>query len=135
MSESGINKFFSTARERYSILLKRRAGLPKPWSVDPIFQREYFCNVFRESDKTTEWFRENIRDKVRDDPQKALLAIAAFRWFNKIETGEKIKDLLVGEWSSEAASERLLNARPVVTGAYIIKTPDGMNKMTGVLWC
>lgn len=133
-STPGIDKFFALAQERYRIHINKSGGHPKPWSDDPIFQREYFCNVFREDDKTTAWFRENIRSKIID-PKKLLLAIVAFRWFNKIETGKIIKPLLLDDWSSEAASERLLGVSPVVTGAYIIKTPDGMNKMTGVLWC
>lgn len=135
MAEHNIDKFFAIARERYSILLKRRAGLPKPWSADPIFQREYFCNIFREDDRTTTWFRENIRDLVRNDPRKALIAIVAFRWFNKIESGERIKDILLGDWDSVKAYNRLSSQKPVVTGAYIIKTPDGMTKLKGVLWC
>ncbi len=135
MSESGIDKFFAIARERYSILLKRRAGLPKPWSDDPIFQTEYFCNIFREDDRTTTWFRENVRDALRDDPKEVLAAIVAFRWFNKIETGEKIKEFLLGEWDQVKVFNKLMNQKPVVTGAYIIKTPDGMTKLKGVLWC
>jgi hypothetical protein len=133
--ENQINKFFAVARERYNILLKRRAGLPKPWSDDPIFRTEYFCNVFREDDRTTMWFRENIRDKLRNDPKEALAAIAAFRWFNKIETGEKIKEFLLGDWDHVKVYNKLSNVKPVVTGAYIIKTPDGMTKLKGVLWC
>lgn len=135
LTKVGVEKFFSIARERYQILLNRNAGLPKPWSTDPIFQTEYFCNVFRENDKTTVWFRENIRNPLRNEPQKVLLAIVAFRWFNKIETGERIKEFLLGEWDSVKVHNRLASQKPVVTGAYIIKTPDGMNKLKGVLWC
>lgn len=135
MSEEGIDKFFAIARERYQILLNRRVGMSKPWSQDPIFQSEYFCNVFREDDRTTKWFRENVRDKLKNDPREALTAIVAFRWFNKIETGEKIKEFLLGEWDSVKVYNRLQAQKPVVTGAYIIKTPDGMTKLKGVLWC
>ncbi len=132
--EAGIEKFFAVANERYQIFLDRQAGKPKPWSQHPIFQTEYFCNVFRENDRTTTWFRENVRDKVRYHPEKALLAITAFRWFNKIETGELIKDILLDEWDETKVYNRLSCQKPVVTGAYIIKTPDGMTKLKGVLW-
>lgn len=132
---ANVHKYFILAREREKIKRMRLAGLPKPWTTDPIFANHRFCNVHREDDKTTAWFRENIRDKLRDMPEEALAATVAFRWFNKIETGEIIKPFLLGNWSSEAVSERLLGVSPVVTGAYIIKTPDGMNKLTGVLTC
>ena len=142
-----IEKFFAIARERYSIKLKRDAGLSRPWSADPIFQNNRFCNVFREDDKTTQWFRENIRDPLDKDcgrfPANILVAIVAFRWFNKIETWENIlreKDDLVhlfGKWDSQYIKYLIQrNCKPpYVTGAYIIKTPDGMNKVDGVLWC
>lgn len=138
MSQQGIEKFFRIARERHQIFLDRAAGKRKPWSKDPIFQKEYFCNVFREYDKTTLWFRTNIRDKVKDDPERALFAIMAFRWFNKIKTGEKIKEQLLqspDKWNKDEIYEILKNERPIVTGAYIIKTPDKMTKLEGVLWC
>jgi hypothetical protein len=135
LESANIELFFNWARERQRILLRRQHGKPKPWSEDPTFQKNRFCNVSREDDKTTKWFRENVRDKLSESPEESLAGITVFRWFNKIETGEILKDLILGHWSTEAASERLLHVKPVVTGAYIIKTPDGMDKMTGVLWC
>lgn len=135
MSDTGVDKFFAVARERYQVLLNRRVGLSKPWSCDPIFQKEYFCNVFREDDKTTQWFRGNIRNPLRDHSDEILAAIVAFRWFNKIETGEILKPFLLGDWDSVKVCNALAGRSPIVTGAYIIKTPDGMNKLKGVLWC
>lgn len=139
---STIEKFFNIARERYNILLRRQAGQPKPWSEDIIFQKNRFCCVHREDDRTTIWFRENMRDKVRDNSKAALLSIVAFRWFNKIEIGKILKDsaleLETGFFNSIEARKRTLYEYPKgpwVTGAYIIKTPDGMNKLDGVLWC
>jgi hypothetical protein len=45
--------------EREAIREKKEAGLPKPWSEDPIFQNTYFCNVRREDDRVTRWLRAN----------------------------------------------------------------------------
>lgn len=44
-------------REREQVRLKKEAGLPKPWSDDPVFQTTYFCNVNRENDRVTKWIR------------------------------------------------------------------------------
>lgn len=129
-------EFFATARERYQIKLNREAGMPWPWTEDPIYQTWRFCNVHREDDKTTVWFRENIRQHTKGFQNVA--ATIAFRWFNRIETGEVIKDLLLdndpwGRWHTEEARKRLRDVRPVVTGAYIIKGMDGMSKLDGIL--
>ena len=80
------------------------------------------------------WFRENIRDPLNGSPE-VFLATVAFRWFNRISTGEIIKDLLLDGWDSDKAKSLLTDVRPVVTGAYIIKTPNGMKKLDGVCWC
>lgn len=129
--------FFETARERYRIKLAREEGKPKPWTQDRVFQAWRFCNVHREDDKTTYWFRKNIRGPLsaQGDKVKIAQATTIFRWFNRIETGIEIKDLLLGTWDSNEARRRLLNFSPVVTGAYIIKGPDGYTKLDGVLYC
>lgn len=147
MSEERIDRYFATARERYSILLKRRSGLPKPWTQDEVFLNHRFCNVRREDDRTTIWFRENIRDPINEtyaiNPEAILLSIVGFRWFNKIETWEAI---LGGQadytraftpWNSNWIRQQIIDhaQRPYITGAYIIKTPNGKEKVDGVLWC
>lgn len=129
-------EFFATARERHSIYLKRLNGRPRPWTEDPVLRHWRFCNVHRELDRTTAWLREFITDPLWNaDPRKTVEAVIAFRWFNRIETGERIKDLLLGEWNTEEARRRLVNVEPVVSGAYIIIGKQGMSKMDGVLWC
>lgn len=147
MSEErwNISGFFEMQRERYRMLL-RKGGLlapppvvvgepPQPLTNDPVLRRWRFCNVFREDDRTTKWFRENIRDPLRDKPE-VLLATVAFRWFNRIETGEKIKDILLsGKWDGREVRKRLFLTQPVVTGAFMVKTPSGCDKLEGVCWC
>lgn len=124
-------QFFATARERESIRRKRLAGLPPPWTEDRVFQNYRFCNVHRENDRTTQWFRDHVRSKVTG--LRAVEATVQFRWFNRIESGERIVDLLTGKWDSEEARRRLEDVRPVVTGAYMIKTETGLSKLDGVL--
>lgn len=145
---SGIDDFFASARLRHSIYLNRQAGRPGPWTDDPAYRRFKFCNVFRELDRTTTWFRENVRDRVSDLPE-AILATACFRWFNRIETGISIfSDGDHTPWTHPYQSwihtgntmpmYHAIKARqgtgPYVTSAYIIKTHDGMPKLDGVLW-
>lgn len=145
--------FFAYARERQAILLRRRAGLPRDqWSQDPVFANNRFCNVFREDDRTTVWFRENVRERLRSAPE-VLLATVVFRWFNRITTGEAIFsqtrldteppgatawDEFLGSGDTRVLRDAILKhvgyAGPYVTGAYIVKTPNGMDKLDGVLY-
>lgn len=130
-----VNEYFRTARERYGIrFLKEISKSDRPWTADPVFLDWRFCNVHREHDKTTVWFRQNVRNLLIDAPLlQQIEAAMIFRWFNRIETGEKILDLLITGWDTEEARRRLTGVRPIVTGAYIIKAGDGMTKLEGIL--
>lgn len=138
------DKFFATARERYQIKLRREIGQPWPWTDDIHFQTWSFTNVHREDDRTTRWFRENIRQPLADqisdydqgvkDRVKLVESTMIFRWFNRISTGEIIKDLLLGEWDYKEAYTRLAQVDgPIITGAYIILGVPGQSKWEGVL--
>lgn len=145
--------FFETARERYRMMLRKNTAaeadtilqdvIPgRRWTEDPILAEFRFCNLFREDDKVTAWFRENIRNPIGPRRADQVRAAVVFRWFNNIATGEVLRPYLVeeGAWhdGKQAAmfvqmmadrGERILNP------AYMIKSPPGMNKTTGLFQC
>lgn len=133
--------FFAFARERHATYIRRASGEPGPWTDDPILREYRFTNVFRELDKTTIWFRKNIRDWMRDHMAASIFSTIAFRWFNRIETGQRIIDdrgqfaFSPVHWDSAKVDRVVRPHTPWVTGAYIIKTPNGKDKLEGVLWC
>jgi hypothetical protein len=132
-----VAQFFEFVNEREATRIRKESGAPAPWTEDPILQKYRFCNIFREDDKTTRWFRDNVRGPLKDSPSVALMTIA-FRWFNRIEVGELLTPMMMtGEWDRDWAEKTL---RPHVeaggktcTGAYMIRTPQGKDKLTGVL--
>lgn len=141
--------FFAYARARHAVYLSREVQKKEwPWTADAILQQYRFCNVFRELDKTTRWFREHIRDPLRDD-DLVLFATVAFRWFNRVETfktllqaweGAGARELFEG-WVYDGATTEVRHILrndakpPYTTGAYMIKTPAGMDKIDGLMWC
>lgn len=129
-------RFFWWIQERHRIFEKRKRGLSREyWTEDPILMSFKFTNPYRENDKTTVWFREKMRDPLKDD-NKVLMATVIFRWFNLIQTGETLlKNNLHIEWDSELARQEIKKQDQYVTGGYIIKTPDGKDKVDGVIWC
>lgn len=143
--------FFKYAIERHRIYMARAAGVPKPWTDDPVLQTSRFTNVYRELDRTTVWFREHVRDRLKDLPE-VLLATVVFRWFNREVTGEALfcdPDLYSGRSAFEEFCEtgqpsvlkdaiiKYVGDRgPYVTGAYTINTisaPRGLSKLDGVI--
>lgn len=76
-------------QERHDIYLKRKAGLPGPWTNDRVLTRGRFCNIFRELDTVTIWVREHIRKPYAQHPHLwFMLAIA--RYINWPPTLEKL---------------------------------------------
>ncbi len=131
-----IERFFWWMEERHRIFLKKNMGLSRQqWTDDEILKTYRFTNPFRENDKTTVWFRENMRDPLKDN-DAVLMATVIFRWFNLIQTGETLlSNNLHIDWNPEVAREEIKKQSKYVTGGYIIKTPDGMDKVDGVIWC
>lgn len=125
---------------RQEILIKRKSGQPPPWTDDKILSRYSFCNVYREDDRTTVWCKKHVRDKYKDAPMHILaLAIAVFRNFNRIKTGEAIFNTpafekFIHEGDIKDLREAILKSgAPYFTGAYIIRSENGYSKLDGVL--
>lgn len=132
----GFEQFVELAKERYRVKLRRERREPSPWTDDPVMQAYRFCNVHREDDKVTTWFRENVRDHLAESPGHDIVATAGFRWFNNIPAGERLLPMLKGgAWDSDFVRAQLCDLSPLVTGAYMIKTPTGKNKLEGIIQC
>ncbi len=131
-----LDLYFYWIHERETIRMNKEVEQkPPPWTDDPILQKFKFCQVFREDDRTTRWFRTHIRDPYQDDPE-VLMATVIFRWFNYIETGRTlVRNKLHLEWDRKKAIEEITKQNKWVTGAYIVKTPNRMDKVTGVAEC
>lgn len=146
--------FFAYARERYQIFLRKEADEQAvadgeepqgpPWTDDPILREFRFCNVFREDDRVTRYLRKLIT--FDGYGSRTMQAFVIARWFNRIptigrllppENGEPpywMQNMLY-EWDSDEVRRRLGDTHPLVTAAYMVKTPAKMNKLEGLIWC
>lgn len=91
--------------ERERIRIKKETGQAKPWSVDPIFQQTYFCNVRREDDKVTRWIRQYYNPYVGDRLFEYNMVFA--RFINWPPTLEKIGYI----WDGSSAYRKILEIR------------------------
>jgi hypothetical protein len=135
--------------ERESIRKKKEAGLPAPWSDNPVMQETYFCNVNREDDKVTKWIRENWTyptssdfDLLGEDTSQVYdFAMVIARIFNLPATLEELKqpvgedfDLYIWlEHAEQVLHERKQRGENVWNGAYIISTNG--KKMDKASYC
>lgn len=135
MLEQEVRRFFAYAFERETVRLRKAAGEPAPWTEDPILQAFRFCNIRREDDAVTIWFRENIRDKYFDQ-ELVIFATVLFRWFNLVSTGEiLVRENLIEDWDHNRARAALTGKQPLITGAYMVKTPLRLPKLEGIISC
>lgn len=124
--------------QREFIRKKKEEGYPPPWSLNPVMQQTYFCNVNREDDKVTKWIRQNwtYPYPVTTDgfgtevyTQYAYtFAMVVARIFNRPETLEHLRqpiDDYQEEWfenAREVLTERKEKGLGIWNGAYIIST-------------
>ncbi len=126
-------------RERHAVYIRRfELKMPKPWTMDKVIQNTSFTNVYRELDKTTQWYRNNLgKPSCFEQEEELVFATICFRWFNLIETGKKLKDEgLFVKWDSNKAITLLRETKPVFTGAFVISNGGpagvGVDKLTYV---
>lgn len=136
LNESLTGAFFDYVRERYLIQARKESGKPKPWTTDPILQKYRFCCVFREDDKTTQWFKRRVREPLKSDPRVAFAAVL-FRFINHIDTGEALLfQGLFTKWNPDqfkaVMNARKAKGKPMLGAAYMIKTPNGLDKPSGL---
>jgi len=87
MIDQNVDLFLKTAEERHLIYIRKRIlDSPKPWTEDEIFQRFFFCNLFRQYDKCSQWMIDNIIPKRRWD------LIVLYRYISTHKTYRKLQD-------------------------------------------
>lgn len=144
LNDEALARFFTYARERYKIFQIRKKTRQKwPWSTDPILNTYRFCNVFREDDVVTQWVKQNVRDPLRSSPS-AIYGMLVCRLINRVSTLEKLMEHGRVKYGDElhhfttCDPEAIISlgreTSPFITGAYMIKTPSGIDKPSGVAY-
>lgn len=92
-----IENFFWFVNERHSIYIKKSNGFSRPWTKDNILATKKFCNIYRELDKGTVWYIDNIvkpilEEKANNWHLELLFQTIQYRFINTV----KIMDELGG---------------------------------------
>lgn len=117
--------------ERQKIHDRKEQNLPRPWTQNLILLQYKFCNVRREDDRVTKWFRDNWRNERYWGEKNFIPAIMLGRTINWPATLEYIGFPRV--WDKTDYCRRLdeLQAKggKIYTGAYMITAgPPGVRK-------
>lgn len=78
--------YWITAAERQEIFFKKYYGALPPYTADHIYQNYKFCNVYRASDRVSQFLIRNIIYSDKFTEKDILFRVFLFRLMNKIDT-------------------------------------------------
>lgn len=84
------DSYWKFAVERQNVFFKRILGEKFPWTSDPIIGKYKFTNVYRSTDRVSQYLIKNViyNDLLPQTPEEVIFRIFLFKLFNKIETWE-----------------------------------------------
>jgi hypothetical protein len=85
--------YWRFAAERLAIFYRRRRDPVGPWTTDPILRAYRFTNVFRATDRVSQYLIREIQYRAdrSQDPREVFFRTILFKIFNKIETWEALE--------------------------------------------
>src|SRR5882724_12793666 len=82
--------YWKFASERQAIFFKRLRNEMPPWTNDTILKLFKFTNVYRATDRVSQYLIKEVIYKGDQKPVEVFFRILLFKLFNKIETWELI---------------------------------------------
>ena len=83
--------YWRFAVERQEMFFRKLEGLLAPWTTDPILKRHKFTNVYRASDRVSQYLIRHVIYEGDRKPEEVFFRIILFKLFNKIETWEMLE--------------------------------------------
>lgn len=125
--------YWRFAAERQEIFFKRLAGEQPPWTSDPILLQFRFTNVYRASDRVSQFLIRHVIYQGEPDLRDVFFRTILFKFFNKIETWLRLTEVF-GEvdyrtFRPDAYDEVLTRAMDsgvrIYSAAYIMPSGGG----------
>lgn len=124
-----FNTYWSFCTERQEIFFKKFYGITPPWTNNPVLQKYKFTNVYRSTDRVSQYLIREVIYKGEQSPDELFFRVILFKTFNKIETWKKllnrIKNISWNEYSYTKYNKVLTELKmkmPIYSGAYIMPT-------------
>lgn len=125
--------YWRFAAERQSMYELRLRGAPAPWTLDAILDSFRFTNVFRASDRVSQYLIRDVIYAGDASADEVVFRVLLFKFFNRIETWELLEaefgPISLGSFDPARADALLSRARDngrcVYSNAYIIPPLPG----------
>jgi hypothetical protein len=83
---SVYDSYWLFASKRFDVFLKRLSDSIGPWTSDPVIINNRFTNVFRASDRVSQYLIKLQYENCEQDLEDVFFKTILFKIFNKIET-------------------------------------------------
>ena len=130
--------YWKFAYERQKAFDARTAGKPAPWTDDPIIAQYKFCNVYRATDRVSQYMiREVCYGPDKNVPADRIFQVIAFRIFSNNQTWDSLHGKLgrspviddLADGSFEKALSEIKNENgKLYTGAFILCATDAYGR-------
>jgi hypothetical protein len=138
-----FDTYWRFAAERHAVYSARVAGMPGPWTNDPVLLRHRFTNCYRAADRVSQYLIRHVSYIGSQQLEEVVFRTLLFKMFNKVSTWRLLTDAL-GElrWQDfdlEAYDAVLTHAftagRTLYSAAYVVPPPrlGGVRKHTNHL--
>lgn len=123
--------YWRFAHARQEIFLRRVSGEPIPWTDDTILGRYRFTNVYRVTDRVSQFLLRSVIYQADSSLEEIFFRTILFKLFNRIETWQRLCERLGGvSWRdydyvryAGVLDEILAEGGAVYSGAYIMPAP------------
>jgi hypothetical protein len=123
--------YWRFAALRQQLFMRRVRATPQPWTNDPILVQHRFTNVYRASDRVSQYLIREVIYTGAQTPDEVFFRTLLFKLFNRIDTWERLQERFGPiAWESfnferySAALDELMAAgKRLYSAAYIMPAP------------
>jgi hypothetical protein len=129
---SVLDTYWRFAAKRQDLFMRRVLGKPAPWTDDQVIASHRFTNVYRASDRVSQYLIKNVLYEGSQAIEEIFFRAILFKMFNRIDTWEEIISKVgFPTWKSFEFEKyaRILDAmqeqnKRVYSAAYIMPSPS-----------
>ena len=126
-----FDTYWKFAKKRQDIFISRLKNTTPPWTKDPILSSYRFTNVYRASDRVSQYLIQNVIYKGSQSVEEIFFRVLLFKIFNYIPTWKLlVSQIGIPKWKnfkfslySKILDVAFCNGNKIYSSAYIMPSP------------
>lgn len=126
-----FDTYWRFAAKRQEMFMRRVVGSAPPWTDDPVLATHRFTNVYRASDRVSQFLIRHVLYEGSNEPEEIFFRAIVFKLFNKIETWTELaRTVGTPSWRmfdfenyASALDGLIARGERIYSAAYIMPSP------------